>query len=115
MVAVMDLLQDHRRPLKVRKTTSGRWLMPVLEPVKLVSYGNLVLSALRTEEKGETKKEKEKKKDTEPVNWDRCAISMGSPRTRGRRPAPGNQEKRSHAGSQLTKSDERVQVFDPLL
>lgn len=58
----MDLLQDHRRPLKVRKTTSGRWLMPVLEPVKLVSYGNLVLSALRTEEKGETKKEKEKKK-----------------------------------------------------
>lgn len=99
-----------------------RWTV-VLEPVKLVSNGNLVLSALREEiwhpgkMNGERRRKRrggKKKRNREPVNWDRCTISMGAPRTCGRRPGPGNREKGSYAGSGLTMSDERVQVFDLL-
>lgn len=79
--------EDHRgAPKEAEK------LLPVgLEPVKLVSNGNPRPFRVAAEEKGESK-------DGEPVNWDRCAISMGAPRTRGRGPAPGNRGKGWHRG-----------------
>lgn len=86
------ILED---PWGLEKLTSGRWGRS-----KLVWNGNLVLSACSAG------RERRRKKDGVSVNWDRCAVSMGAPRTCGRGPASlCNREKGSYAGSGLTKLD----------